>query len=358
MSELAQRMARTIQFEGPLPLSVVMSLALHDPQCGYYASGGGIGAEGAFITAPEISQIFGELLGLWLFQVWKDQGRPKKATVVELGPGRGTLLCDALRTWRREREFLDAIEIVLVEGSVALESVQRARLAGSPVTLHWVRQWSDVAPYGPLFLLANEFLDAMPIRQFVRTDRGWCERMVTTDASGKLAFALAPQPAQISMPPRRADAMPGAIYEVSPAALALVEDVARLIVAQGGAAVFVDYGYSEIGFGETLQALRRHRPVDVLDLAGGADLSAHVDFAAVAACVRTAGARVCGPVAQGFFLEGLGIEARSIQLQSANPQKGAEIREGIRRLVDPAQMGALFKVLALVPQDAPVPPGF
>lgn len=358
MSELAQRMARAIRFEGPLPLSVVMTLALHDPKCGYYASGAGIGAEGAFITAPEISQTFGELLGLWLLQTWKDQGRPRKATVVELGPGRGTLLCDALRTWRREREYLDAIEIVLVEGSEALESVQRARLAGSAVPLHWVRQWSDATVDGPLFLLANEFLDAMPIRQFVMTDRGWCERMVTTDASGKLAFALAPQPAQISIPPGRADAIPGAIYEVSPAALALIEDVARLIVAYGGAAAFVDYGYSELGFGETLQALRRHKPVDVLELTGEADLSAHVDFAAVATCAATAGARVCGPVAQGSFLEALGIEARSAQLQSANPQKGNEIRESVRRLVDSAQMGALFKVLALVPQDAPVPPGF
>ncbi|MGH6888410.1 MAG: class I SAM-dependent methyltransferase [Rhizomicrobium sp.] len=358
MNALAQRLARAIRFEGPLSLSVVMTLALHDPECGFYARGEAIGAEGAFVTAPEISQIFGELLGLWIFQTWRDQGRPTKSTMVELGPGRGTLLCDALRTWRREPEFLDAIELVLVEASAALESAQRARLEGSPVPVRWVRQWSDVAADGPLFLLANEFLDALPVRQFVMTTRGWCERMVTADAADKLAFALAPYPTTVLIPPGRTAADPGAVYEISPAALSLIEDVAHAITARGGAALFVDYGHSGEGFGETLQALNHHRAVDVLERLGEADLSAHVDFGAAAQCARAAGARTYGPLAQGSFLGALGIEARAARLESANPERAAEIRDGVRRLVKPSEMGTLFKALALVPQNAPGPPGF
>lgn len=358
MNALSQRLARAIRFDGPLPLSAVMTLALHDPNHGFYARGAAIGVEGAFITAPEISQIFGELLGLWVIQTWNDQGRQKRATVIELGPGRGSLLCDALRAWQHEPEFLAAVEIVLVEASPALESIQRARLDGSPVALRWVRQWSDVAADGPLFVLANEFLDALPIRQFVMTDRGWCERMVSVDAEGGLIFALAPHPAQIPVPPGRGVARPGEVFETSPAALSLVEDVARSIGAQAGGALFVDYGHGGEGFGETLQAVRRHRTVEVLELPGETDLSAHVDFGAVAERARAAGARVDGPLAQGSFLENLGIHERATRLKRANPQMAAEISAGVRRLVDPAEMGTLFKTLAIVPQDAASPPGF
>jgi NADH dehydrogenase [ubiquinone] 1 alpha subcomplex assembly factor 7 len=358
LSVLAQRLARAIRFEGPLPLPVLMTLALHDPKCGFYATGEAIGAEGAFVTAPEISQVFGELLGLWLLQTWRDQGRPRKATVVELGPGRGLLLCDALRTWRREREFLDSVEIVLVEASPALESVQRARLEGSPMAVRWVRQWSDVAPDGPLFLLANEFLDALPIRQFVKTDHGWCERMVTVDAAGGLAFALSPHPTPVSIPHDDASAGPGAVYEISSAVLSLIGDVAHAIAARGGAALFVDYGHAGDAFGDTLQAMNRHRSVGVLEQLGEADLSAHVDFGAVAKSARAAGVSAYGPRAQGAFLEDLGITQRAARLELDNCENSVEIRESIRRLLDPEQMGTLFKALALVPRDAPCPPGF
>jgi NADH dehydrogenase [ubiquinone] 1 alpha subcomplex assembly factor 7 len=356
VNALAQRLARAIRREGPLPVSVFMTFALHDPQSGFYAAREAIGAGGAFVTAPEISQVFGELLGVWLLQVWRDQGRPANAMVVELGPGRATLLADALRTLRSDGEFLDTAEIVLVEASPALESLQRERLRDGSTRLRWVRQWSDVPRERPLFLIANEFLDALPIRQFVKTERGWCERTVTVDALDRLAFALAPLPLPLSIPLGRGVAEPGAVYEISPGAEALVEDIARVITNRGGAGLFIDYGYAGKGFGDTLQAVAHHESVDVLASPGEADLSAHVDFGAITESARAGGARVLGPIAQGDLLEALGIEVRAARLEEANPEQA--IRVGVRRLVDPEMMGSLFKALAIVPQAAPAPPGF
>lgn len=357
MNPLARRIARTIGMSGPLPVSAFMTLALHDPQSGFYASREPIGAEGAFITAPEISQIFGELLGLWCAQVWQDQGCPENPRLVELGPGRGTLMRDALRALRSAPAFLNSLEVVLVEASKPLEAIQRASLHDADVPVHWARQWGEIAQNRPLFLLANEFLDALPVRQFVMTERGWCERVVV-ESRGELAFALAPLPVPLAISADRGAPDPGAVLEISPAGETLVEDVSRVIAAQGGGALLVDYGHTGRGFGETLQAVARHLPVDVLARPGEADISAHVDFAAMAESARRGGGQTAGPVAQGDFLRALGIDIRAERLGAADPVRAPDIRSGIARLTNPNEMGALFKVLAVVPPHALQPPGF
>ena len=355
MNALAQKIARLIRSDGPVSIATFMTMALHDPQHGFYATRESIGAEGAFTTAPEISQIFGELVGLWCVQAWCDQGRPARPRLVELGPGRGTLMADALRAMRVMPAFLENLDITLVEASPRLAAMQRERLDAWKGAISWTRQWSDVAADRPLFVLANEFLDALPIRQFVQTERGWCERMVGLDASEELAFVLAPAPVPLPAAERGAPA-PGAVYEMAPSAQALVEDVSRIIAKQSGAALFVDYGYgAEAGFGETLQAVNHHRASDVLGAPGEDDLSAHVDFTSLARGFAP-GARPYGPIAQAEFLRNLGIVARAEQLIARNP--GAEIAAGVERLLSPAAMGTLFKAFAIAPADAPPPPGF
>jgi NADH dehydrogenase [ubiquinone] 1 alpha subcomplex assembly factor 7 len=358
MSALAHRLARAIAMDGPLPISTFMTLALHDPQCGFYASRDAIGADGAFITAPEISQIFGELLGLWCAQVWKDQGCPEKPQLIELGPGRGTMMRDALRALRGAPAFLESVEVVLVEASATLEAIQKEYLRDAGAPIRWERQWSRSAQDRPMFLLANEFLDALPVRQFVMTERGWCERLVTIDKENKLGFAVAPLPIPLSIPEERGSATSGTVYEIAPATDAFVEDISRAISARGGAALFIDYGYAGGGFGDTLQALAHHVAVDVLEAPGEADISAHVDFAAVARAARRGGARVFGPVDQGRFLHALGIDLRAEKLAAANRARAADIEAAVTRLISPREMGELFKVLAVMPPETTPPPGF
>jgi NADH dehydrogenase [ubiquinone] 1 alpha subcomplex assembly factor 7 len=358
VNALARRIAGLIQAQGPLSIAQFMTMALHDPQLGYYATRDPIGRD--FITAPEISQVFGELLGLWLAQCWHDQGKPAPARLVELGPGRGTLMADALRAARLMPEFLAAIEIVLVESNPVLQAAQQDCLKDCSVAIRWSGSFDESLADRPLFLLANEFFDALPIRQFVRTERGWCERMVTLDANGALAFALAPVPVSgAAIPANRDGAPPGAVYEASPASLALVDQIARTISARGGAALIVDYGYgAQAGFGETLQAVGDHAFKDILESPGEIDLSAHVDFAGLGEEARGNGAAKFGPVDQGDFLDTLGIRARAEQLAVRNPGAAKTIFSGADRLIDPDQMGTLFKALAIMPRGAAKPPGF
>jgi NADH dehydrogenase [ubiquinone] 1 alpha subcomplex assembly factor 7 len=357
VNPLAQRIARMIRMSGPLPVSAFMTLALHDPQSGFYASREAIGAQGAFITAPEISQIFGELLGLWCAQLWNDQGCAENPSLVELGPGRGTLISDALHALRSVPALLDTLDVVLVEASPKMEDIQRAQLRDAPASVSWVRQWSEIAQDRPLFLLANEFLDALPVRQFVTTERGWCERVVVV-SEDSLGFALSPIPVPLAIPAWRGTAEPGAVYEISPAAGALVEDISSAVSAQGGGALFIDYGHVGEGFGDTLQAVAEHRPVDVLASPGEVDISVHVDFTAMAESARRGGGRVWGPVAQSKFLRTLGIDLRADKLSATDSIHASGIRSAVTRLTDPNAMGALFKVMAVTAADAPRPPGF
>ncbi|HEY2446423.1 MAG TPA: SAM-dependent methyltransferase [Rhizomicrobium sp.] len=358
MNRLARRISRAIDTGGPLSIAAFMAMALHDREDGFYASREAIGARGAFVTAPEISQMFGELLGLWCVQAWRDQGAPRRAYLVELGPGRATLIQDALRAARLAPDFLGSIEVVLVEAGAAQQALQRERMRDAPVAIRWIEQWSAIASDRPIFVLANEFLDALPVLQFVMTERGWCERVITANGTRKLAFALAPDPTMLEIPNGRGAAEPGAVYEVSPASLALIDEVSGGIGRRGGAALFIDYGYCEGGFGETLQAVRQHKPADLLDAPGEADLSAHVDFAALARAAKSAGTEAHGPLSQGDFLRALGIEERAAELAARNPEHGTAIASAIDRLTGEAAMGKLFKAIAIVPRGAPAPPGF
>ena len=357
MNALGTRIARLIENQGPLSIAQFMTLALHDPREGYYATRDPFGRSGDFITAPEVSQIFGELLGLWLVQAWQDQGAQKPARLVELGPGRGTLMADALRAARVAPDFLAAIDVVLIESSPTLKSVQAERLKDAGVRIEWHVGWNEALADRPLFVVANEFFDALPIRQYVKTGRGWCERMVTL-ANGALAFALAPVPAAgLIVPPERGEAEDGAVFEISTSGAAYAEEIANAIANRGGAALIVDYGHDGIGFGDTLQAVKAHKFADVLDAPGEADLSAHVDFAALSAAAARGGARVYGPTAQGEFLDRLGLATRADTLSKANPALATQFASEAERLRSPRQMGALFKTMAIVPKDAPVPAG-
>jgi NADH dehydrogenase [ubiquinone] 1 alpha subcomplex assembly factor 7 len=331
---------------------------LHDPTLGYYATHDPIGAGGDFITAPEISQMFGELLGLWCVQAWRDQGSPSPVRLVELGPGRGTLMADALRAARLDPEFLASIEVVLLEASVGLRKQQAAILetARCPAPVRWVDHLDETLSDRPLFLLANEFFDALPIRQAVLTERGWCERMVVVDGQGNLALAASPVATMLAIPSERGLPEAGAIYETSPAGEAVVAQIAAVIANKGGAALIVDYGYgADSGFAETLQAVAEHKFANVLDNPGEADLSAHVDFAALARVAVEAGAKTYGPVDQGEFLRGLGIVSRAERLSRNHLQS---VERQLNRLVGAEEMGTLFKALAIVPSHAPKPSGF
>ncbi len=362
---LKHRLAALIEAQGPISVAQFMTVALLDPKEGYYATRDPFGPSslgskgGDFITAPEISQMFGEMLGLWLVQAWADQGCPKNPRLVELGPGHGTLMADILRTARVAPEFLVDLEVVLVEASPLLQEAQGDKLRGLGADISWQAQFDDSLTDRPLFLVANEFFDALPVRQYVKSERGWCERMITTQG-GELAFALAPvalPPA--ALPPGLEQAPNGAVYETSPAAAALTEDIARTIAARGGAGLIVDYGYgARTGFAETLQAVSGHRFADVLAEPGEDDLSAHVDFAALAAAGARGGAAIFGPVTQGLFLAHLGITERAEQLIKANPDQANDLLAAIERLIGNDKMGQLFKVLALMPPASADVAGF
>jgi SAM-dependent MidA family methyltransferase len=332
-----------------------MALCLGHPVHGYYAARDPFGAGGDFTTAPEISQMFGELIGLWAADVWRMMGARRPVRLVELGPGRGTLMSDLLRAVRVAPGFIDAIDVHLIETSPTLRARQRETLSASAVPITWHEHLAEVPP-GPAIVVANEFLDALPVRQFVRTERGWRERLIGLDEE-KLVFGLAAEPDK-----RLAqDGRVGETLEVPGAALELTRDIAERLKAQGGAALFIDYGHSRLAFGDTLQAVKRHAFADPLAEPGEADLTVHVDFAQVAAAARECGASVHGPVAQGDFLRALGIEARARALQArASAAQAADIASALERLTDdaPGAMGGLFKVLAIAHPQLDALPGF
>ena len=360
MSRLAARLRERIRGDGPLPLDAFIAACLADPDAGYYRQRTAIGAAGDFVTAPEISQVFGELIGLWTAAVWEQLGRPDPVQLVELGPGRGTLIADALRAIATAMPAMaDALRLTLVETSPRLRAAQAGtlegtRLATAPV---WRERFADVAT-GPLILIANEFFDALPIRQFVRAGGGWRERRVGLAPAGDgFAFVLA-EAAAPPLPAALADAAEGDIVEIAQDAEALAGAIARRLVAAGGAALIVDYGHGQPGFGDTLQAVARHRYADPLAAPGEADLSHQVDFAALAAVARTAGAAIYGPIPQGLFLGRLGAAERGEALARAAPARAAEIAAGLRRLLHPGRMGVLFKAFALAAPHLLPPPGF
>ena len=353
MSDLKAQLIRRIAATGPITVAEYMAECLLHPTLGYYSTRDPFGAAGDFTTAPEISQMFGEMIGLWLAQTWLDQGRPAAFTLAEPGPGRGTLMADILRATRGVPGFHDAAEVHLIEASATLRGVQRDRL--SAITPTWHDDLSTLPNDRPLYLVANEFFDALPIRQFQRAEGGWSEVQVGTDGT-ELHFVLAAPLPLGALEHRLADTKPGDIVETCAAAIAPVQEIAARIASHGGAALFIDYGGWH-SLGDTLQALRNHQPDPPLAHPGAADLTAHVDFEALAhAATGVATTKMTG---QGAFLERLGITARA-QALAANLQ-GQALDSHIaahRRLTHPQEMGTLFKTLALYPTDAPQPPGF
>jgi NADH dehydrogenase [ubiquinone] 1 alpha subcomplex assembly factor 7 len=357
-ADLASRLARHIRAHGPMTIAAFMAMALHDPAAGYYARRQPLGASGDFVTAPEISQIFGELIGLWCADLWQRMGSPDPVIVAELGPGRGLLIADFLRAASGIAGFRAAMRLYLVETSPVLRAEQQRRLGGAEA--EWLDD-VDGLPDGPMLLVANEFLDALPIRQLVRGPTHWAERLVAIDADGRLCFAEGLESPMLSaMVPVGQRAAPlGSIFEFCPAAVTMTTGLATRLREQGGGALFVDYGYTDASGESTLSAIGRHQAAGILDAPGTTDLSTHVDFAILAATARARGAAVYGPVAQGDFLKALGAELRlQILLRHAAPNRRATLEAGLRRLIEPAEMGTLFKVLAMTSPDMPAPAGF
>ena len=333
---LAAVYARLIAATGPIPIAHYMAEA----NARYYATRDPLGAAGDFVTAPEISQMFGELIGLWLADIWQRAGSPDGVCYVELGPGRGTLARDALRAASRAGLVP---EVHFVETSPALTALQQA---AHPEEI-WHHDLSGLPDDRPLLIVANEFLDALPVRQLVRTADGWRERMVGLDPEGRFTPIAGTRPMDAAVPAAFAEAGEGAIVETSPASAAIVQEVAGRLARQGGAALFIDYGYAEPQLGSTLQAVRAHRKVDVFADPGEADLTAHVDFATLAAVAEQAGARWLGTSEQGAWLLALGIGARAASLARTAPHAAEAIEAAMTRLTAPAEMGILFKVMGL-----------
>jgi len=361
VSPLASKLAARIRAEGPVTVAEFMAAALGDPEHGYYRHRNPFGVQGDFITAPEVSQMFGELLGLWLAMTWHQTGSPAPVDVIELGPGRGTLMADAWRAARRIPGFTDAARVTLIETSDRLREVQAQTVGALIPAPRWSDRFAGTAE-GPLLLIANEFFDALPIHQFERSAAGWCERLITVgDGDGGLDFTLgAPLPAEPPyLPARSKDAPPGSVWECCPQALEVVGEIARHLEAQGGAAIIIDYGHGRSAVGDTLQAVKDHQYHPVLEDVGAADLTAHVDFEALAYAAKQAGAAVHGPIPQGVFLRALGIEVRHRMLrENATEPQQVQLDAALNRLIGADEMGTLFKVMALTPEGAPPPEGF
>ncbi|CAH1673460.1 Class I SAM-dependent methyltransferase [Hyphomicrobiales bacterium] len=354
MSRLKAEIVELIRQEGPIGIGRYMALALGHPRHGYYMTRDPFGQDGDFTTAPEISQMFGELVGLWAAHVWQAMGAPSQLRFVELGPGRGTLMADMLRATRGVPGFRAAVSVHLVETSPVLRRRQAAALSG--VDPSWHDNVAD-ALRGPVIVVANEFLDALPLDQFVMTPEGWRERLVGLDDHGDLAFGLASGREE----GLRAVAPAGATFEQPTLALDIVAQVAGHVASEGGAGLFIDYGSARSGFGDTLQAMKRHAFADPLAEPGEADLTVHVDFERVGQAALQAGAALHGPATQRDFLLALGLAQRAQALSvKADATQRAAISAAFDRLIEPGEtgMGDLFKVLALSHRNLPPLPGF
>jgi NADH dehydrogenase [ubiquinone] 1 alpha subcomplex assembly factor 7 len=347
---LKEEIRRRISLAGPMPVRQFMEQCLAHPQHGYYMTRDPIGRAGDFITAPEISQVFGELIGLWAASAWQLMGEPDNVRLIELGPGRGTMMLDAMRAAQVMPAFRQAVVLHLIEVSPALRERQQQALAALDVPVMWHQAFDEV-PDGPMILLANEYFDALPVSQAIKQFNGWYERMVELGADGNLKLGIANEVLPLFeqlLPRSLRDAPIGTIYEWRNDSQPLA--IGRRLAQQGGAALVIDYGYDRGGSGETLQAVAGHTYVDPLAAPGEADLTAHLDFQAFGDAAEGMGASVFGPVSQATFLQRLGIDKRSETLRAAAPpDKAAEIDSAVKRLTaeGPKDMGRLFKVMAL-----------
>lgn len=357
---LKLRLAREIALTGPMAISDYVLRCLHDPQGGYYATRPALGEGGDFITAPLVSQMFGELLGLWVAETWSRLGAPERFRLVEVGPGDGTLMEDALRAMAQAQRalpgLLEACDLVLIEPSAPLRDMQARRLAGADLSPRWVSSLAAVDTDVPVILIANEVLDCMPARQFVRTEDGWAERRVGVTEDSDLMFGLVAATADVGTPDFEIEV--GQTWEVSEQQAAFGRDLGRLIAETSGAALLIDYGRDRPESGDTLQALRRHQKVDPLATPGEADLTQWADFPLVLEAAVRSGADVTGCRGQGAFLNALGIVARAERLAASRPASADTIRRQLERLTAPEQMGTLFKAAAIFSPRTLAVPGF
>ncbi len=346
-NQLAKRLAKQIEASGPISVAEYMRSANAE----YYSRSDPLGVDGDFITSPEISQMFGELIGLWLTDIWMRKGRPERCHYIELGPGRGTLAADALRSMAN---FGFAPPVHFVENSGLLQDKQTAAVpqASFSDTL------DDMPEDGPLFIVANEFFDALPIRQLVSTHSGWRERVVARDRGSKFMAMPGTQALDHLVPPEFRNAATHTIYETSPEATGAMYDIVARLAKQGGLLLIIDYGYSLPGLGSTLQAMKDHIFVDPFNDPGANDLTAHVNFLELSNLARMRDLRVSGPIEQGQWLSAIGINQRAYTLAEASPDRTEEITAARNRLVNSEEMGSLFKVMAVSSPDWPLPEGF
>jgi len=350
---------RRIAQQGPMDLGEYMSLCLGHPQHGYYVTRDPLGVDGDFTTAPEISQLFGEMIGVWLADLWIKMGKPPECILLECGPGRGTLMSDIMRATKSVPGFHSAMKIHLLEMSPVLRNRQSEVLANYET--QWIDDLNALDSAIPVLLVANEFLDALPIRQLVRKDGAWLERVIGLDDNDTLCPGLkaADQTLINHLPLAQISDEEEGVFEISPVLNHFINFVDILLKKQRGAALFIDYGYAHTCSGETLQAMKGHRFANPFDTPGLCDLTAHIDFENIARLAKADGVAVHGPATQRTFLQALGIELRAERLKSgAKPDQIASIDSGLNRLIDTQQMGILFKVMALCHDPKITPAGF
>ena len=354
---LRQFLKDQIQAHGPMDIGQFMSLALGHPQFGYYMKKDPFGVDGDFTTAPEISQIFGEMLGAWVANVWMKMGAPEAFTFLECGPGRGTLIADMLRATKGVEGFHKAARIHLLEMSPVLKEMQKEKLIPLTLTLSpkgrgdviWHDALETIPRDQPIITIANEFLDALPVRQFQKTKDGWMERVVQLNGDA-FEFGLAPASFDFS------GGDEGDVFEAAPSRVLFTRGLCEIMRYVGGVGLFIDYGHIATGYGDTLQAVYKHQYCSVLENIGDADLTSHVDFEMIAVEAKIGGAKVYGPVEQGAFLKTLGIEARARALANkATPSQQDDIQKALHRLTDSSEMGRLFKVMGFS-HALPIPP--
>jgi len=360
-SPLETEIRRRIKLAGPMPVRQFMTLCLSHPEHGYYMTRDPLGRSGDFITSPEVSQVFGELIGLWAASAWHVMGQPENVRLIELGPGRGTMMLDALRAAQVVPAFRAAIVAHLVEISPTLQERQQQTLSALDVPAMWHESFDEV-PDGPAIILANEFFDALPVNQAIKQLNGWYERVVEIDGNDNLAFGIANEVIPLFdqlLPPKVRDAPFGTIYEWRTDNLPLA--LGQRVVRQGGAALVIDYGHVHSGDGETLQAVGGHAFVNPLTTPGEVDLTAHVDFEAFGQAAESMGARLYGPIDQALLLRNLGIERRAAALKAyASAEKAGDIDDAVNRLIGEGrtEMGKLFKAMAIVNPELGPLPGF
>jgi len=356
MTALADSLRRRIAAEGPMTVGTYMANCLTHPSLGYYTTRDPLGRAGDFTTAPEISQMFGELIGAWCAVMWEALGKPSPVALVELGPGRGTLMADALRAVKGRADFLAAVRLHLIEASPALRTAQERTLGHHTPNIAptWATDLGEL-PQGPMIVVANEFFDALPIEQFVRRDGLWRRRVVAVDQGG--ALALQESAEALRLDEALEGAPDGSVAELSPASQAVAFEIGGRLRDHPGAALILDFG-RDGALGESLQALRGHAPEPVLANPGEADLAAHVDFRALVRAASLAGARAFGPMAQGDFLKALGIEARAQALAAHDPARASELALAVSRLTGARAMGRLFQAVALVSPNIATAAGF